>query len=263
MGSILIVTITILGLLLAACQPTATPGGSGNVAGRKVRVGSDTTYPPFESVDPASNAIVGFDPDLMAWIAKDQGFEATFVTTGFDGLFAALAAGEFDAAMSAITITDERKKVVAFSDPYFEIGQVVTVRADDTTIKSYKDLAGKVVGVQTGTTGEKAATDFVKVPQDKLKHYDTVDLAFAALMSGDIDAVIADSATSDNYISKNPDKLKVTGGEGKAAWFTTEQYGIAVKQGDTALLDAINAGLKKAKDQGVIDQLITKWKIAQ
>lgn len=242
-------------------QATSAPstGSLPDLKGRKVVVGTDATYPPFESVDKTSNQIVGFDVDLMTEVAKLINIQPEFTNAAFDTIFTALQSKQYDAVMSAATITEERKKIVAFSDPYIEVGQLVVVQTSNTAIKTYTDLAGtSAVGVQTGTTGETATIEKAKVPDAKVKRYQTIDLAFADLANGAIDAVVADGPTVGNYTSQPQytDKLKIAG-----AAFTTESYGIALQQSDKELLDAINAALVQLKQNGTIDQLKAKYKI--
>lgn len=269
------IMLTTMLLTLVACgsgqtsSPAASPApaattaagttGIADLKGRKVVIGTDATYPPFESVDTATNKIVGFDPDLMAEIAKLINITPEFQNANFDTIFTALQSKQYDAVMSAATITDERKKIVAFSDPYIEVGQLVVVATGNTTIKGYADLPNaKAVGVQTGTTGETATLDKAKVPDAQVKRYQTIDLAFADLSNGAIDAVVADGPTVGNYTAQPQykDKLIVVGDA-----FTTESYGIAVNQSDTELVNAINAALKELKAKGVIDQLKAKHQI--
>ncbi len=243
----------------AASGTTTAAGPMPDLKGRKVVVGTDSTYPPMESVDAKTNQIVGFDPDLMNEIAKLINIKPEFKTANFDTIFTALQNKEFDAVMSSVTITDERKKIVALSDPYLTIGQVVVVKATNDKIKGYQDLAsGPTVGAQTGTTGEKAALDKAKVPDNKLKRYQTIDLAIADLANGSIDAVVADSPTVANYIvqPQYTGKIVVAGQA-----FTTEDYGIAVNQNDTELLNGINAALRQLKSGDTIQQLKDKYKI--
>ncbi|MEI7643400.1 MAG: basic amino acid ABC transporter substrate-binding protein [Chloroflexales bacterium] len=241
---------------------TTTPSVAVTVAdlkGRKVLIGTEAAYPPFESVDATTNQIVGFDIDLMNAVAKLINIQPEFQNAAFDTIFAALQKKQFDAVMSAATITAERTKIIAFSNPYIEIGQIVVTLKSNTAIKSYTDLAtASAVGVQTGTTGETAALKEGKVPDANLKRYQAIDLAFADLANNAIDAVVADSPTVGNYISQPQyvDKLQVIG-----APFTTESYGIAVQQDDSELLNAINAALVKLKADGFIDQLKAKYKI--
>ncbi|MSP13885.1 MAG: basic amino acid ABC transporter substrate-binding protein [Chloroflexi bacterium] len=246
----------------AAAKPTqaATSGSSSapaaalpDLKGKTFKVGSDTTYPPFESVDEKKNT-VGFDVDMMNEIGKLINAKFEFQTTAFDGIFAALASGKYDVVVSAVTITDERAQTVDFSMPYFQVGQVIAIRSDNTNIKTDKDLKDKKVGVQTGTTGDLAIS---KVVDDKnIKRYETVDLGFIDLGSGKIDAMVADSPTTNNYVkdAKYQGKLKIAG-----APFTYEQYGIAIRKGQPDLKNAIDAALKTLKDNGTLKNLATKW----
>lgn len=230
-----------------------------DLKGRKVLIGTDATYPPMESVDQASNKIVGFDVDLMNEMAKLINIKPEFQNANFDTIFQALQSKQFDAVMSSVTITDERKKIIAFTDPYVTVGQVILVQSNNDKIKGPEDLAnGPTVGAQTGTTGETAALNKAKVPDNKLKRYQTIDLAVADLANSTIDAVVVDSVPAANYVAQPQykDKVKIVG-----APFTTEEYGIAVNQSDTELLNAFNAALNQLKSQGTIDQLKQKYQI--
>jgi polar amino acid transport system substrate-binding protein len=235
--------ILLLGsLVLAAC-------GGGQQA--KVSVATDATWPPFESVDEASKEMVGFDIDLMNAIAKEGGFEVEYSNVPWDSLLAGMAQCQYDAAISAMTITPERAEQFAFSEPYFAAGQIVTVRADNTDITGKDTLAGKTVGVQLGTTGDIEAQ---KIEGATVKNYDDIGLAFQDLMNGQTDAVIADNPLALGYIGQNPDKLKAVG-----EVFTDEFYGIAVCKDKTDLVAQINKGLAAVKSQGLLDELTKKW----
>ncbi len=234
--------LILVSLVLAAC---------GAAAPKKVVVATDATWPPFESVDETSKQIVGFDIDLFNAIAAKEGLQLEFKNVGFDPLLAGIAQCQYDAAISAITITDERKNSMAFSDPYFAAGQVVTVRTDNTDITTKDNLTGKTVGAQIGTTG---AMEVEKVSGATLKTYDTVDLAYQDLMNGQIDAVVADNPLALGYVAKNAAKIKTVG-----PVFTDENYGIAVCKTNADLLAKINKGLAAVKAEGTIDSLTTKW----
>jgi len=238
----LFVLLYLASLILAAC------GGGGQA---KVRVATDATWPPFESVDETSKEMVGFDIDLMNAIAKEGGFEVEYSNVPWDSLLAGMAQCQYDAAISAMTITPERAEQFAFSDPYFAAGQVVTVRADNTDITGRDTLAGKVVGVQLGTTGDIEAQ---KIAGATVKNYDDIGFAFQDLMNGQIEAVIADNPLALGYVGQNPDKLKAVG-----EVFTDEFYGIAVCKDKTDLVAQINKGLAAVKAKGLIDELTTKW----
>ncbi len=236
-----LIGVVLSSLVLAGCAPAPT----------KVRIATDATWPPFESVNEQTKEIEGFDIDLMNAIAEKAGLEIEFVNVGWDALLAGIAQCQYDAAISAMTITEERKEKFLFSDPYFEAGQIITVRIDNTVINSKDDLGGKVVGAQIGTTG---SFEVENIEGATLKTYDDIGLAMQDLMNGQIDAVIADNPLAWEYEGKNPDKLKTVG-----EVFTGENYGIAVCKDNTELVEKINAGLKAVKDEGLIDQFVEKW----
>jgi len=232
--------VMLLGLLSGCGQTT-----------EKIRIATDATWPPFEYVNEQTKEIEGFDIDLMKAIAEKEGLEIEFLNVAFDPLLAGIAQCQYDAAISAMSITEERKAQMLFSDPYFAAGQLVTVRKDNTDISGKDDLDGKTVGAQIGTTGSFAVE---KMPGTVLKTYDDIGLAFQDLMNGQIDAVIADNPLCWEYEGKNPTKLKTVG-----EVFTSEDYGIAVCKSKTDLLAKINSGLKAVKAEGLIEDLIDKW----
>ena len=258
----LITILTVVVLIATACggktavpepttAPTQAPTATSAPESGKVTVGINAEYPPFESVNDDGD-IVGFDADLMAAIAKEAGFEFEFVNTRWDGIFVALASGEFDAVISAATITPERLETVDFSDPYFAAGQMITVRADETEIADDADLAGKRVGVQLGTTGDIWLTDSTDA---EVVRYDENTLAFQALANGDVDAVVADGPTAVDIVKANPEmNLKILDGV-----YTDEQYGIAVNRDRQDLLEAINKGLAAVKASGEYDKIYDKY----
>ena len=240
----------LMGLLLVSLVVT----GCGQKT-TKVRIATDATWPPFESVNEQTKEIEGFDIDLMTAIAEKAGLEIEFMNVAWDPLLAGIAQCQYDAAISAMTITEERKKQFLFSDPYFEAGQIVTVRIDNTDIANKDALSGKVAGAQIGTTG---SFEIEKIAGATLKTYDDIGLAFQDLMNGQIDAVVADNPLALGYVGEYPDKLKSVGGV-----FTEENYGIAVCKNNQELVEKINAGLKAVKDEGLIEELVEKWLSSQ
>jgi polar amino acid transport system substrate-binding protein len=239
--SLVLIVVVALSIFLSACGAQT----------EKIQVALDATWPPFEYVDEGTKEIVGFDVDLMKAIAEKEGLDVEFVNVSWDPLLAGMAQCQYDASISAMTITPERAEQFNFSEPYFEAGQVVTVTIDNTDIAGKESLAGKTVGAQLGTTG---AIELEKMEGVTLKNYDDIGLAFQDLMNGQIDAVVADNPLALNYVGQNPDKLKTVG-----AVFTDEAYGIAVCKENTELLEKINSGLAKVQEEGVIDELIVKW----
>lgn len=233
-----------LSLVLTACAPQPA-------AAAKVRVATEAAYPPFEMVDEQTRELVGFDIELMNAIAEKAGFEVEFINTPFDSVLAGIATCQYDAAISAITITAERAENMGFSDPYINAGQVTTIRVDNTDIAGPSDLVGKTIGVQLSTTGQIEAE---KIEGATIKPYDTVDLAFLDLANGQVDAVVADYPTTLNYVNQMSDKIKTTG-----EIFTDESYGVAVCKDNAELLNQINAALAELKSEGVLSDLEMKW----
>lgn len=242
-----LLVVVLVGLMLVSLVLT----GCGGKSETKVRVATDAAWPPFEYVDEQTKEIVGFDIELMKAIAEKGGFEVEFINVSWDPLLAGMAQCQYDASISAMTITEERKQSFNFSDPYFEAGQIVTVRVDNTEITGKDTLSGKTVGAQIGTTG---AIETENIAGAILKTYDDVGLAFQDLMNGQIDAVIADNPLALGYVGENPDKLKTVG-----EVFTDENYGVAVCKTNTELLDKINKGLAAVKEEGLIEDLVAKW----
>ena len=238
----IITMLLIAACIFPACSPAPKP---------KLTVACDATWPPFEQVNEQTKELDGFGVELMRAVAAKAGLEIELVNVNFDSLMAGISQCQYDMAVSSITITEERKKTILFSDPYYAAGQIVTVRKDNTAVRSKDDLAGKTVGGQIGTTGIIEAG---RIPGAKVKTYDEVGLAFQDLINGQIDAVITDYPVALSYAARNKDKLKTTG-----KVFTDEYYGIAICEKHAALLPKINAALKSLKDEGYIDQLVKKW----
>ena len=217
----------------------------------KLTVACDATWPPFEQVNERTKELDGFGPELMRAIAAKAGLEIELVNVGFDSVLAGVSQCQYDMAVSSITITEERKKTILFSDPYFAAGQIVTVSKDNTTINNKDDLTGKTVGGQIGTTGIIEAG---KIPGAKVMTFDEVGFAFQAVINGQIDAVIADNPIAAGYVNKSQDKLITAG-----PVFTNEYFGIAMCKKNAGLLPRVNAALKALKDEGYVDSLTRKW----
>ncbi len=239
-------------LFLAAAMLLGLLAGCGGGTAKKIVVATDATWPPMEFMDADKN-IVGYDVDLMKAVAKEAGFEVEFRNVAWDGIFAGLAAGEYDAVISSVTITEERQKEFDFSEPYINAGQIVVVGVD-STITGPETLSGYTAGAQIGTTGAIAVQGMAGVT---LKEYDEVGLAFEDLVAGRLDAVICDTPVAADFALQRAEyraKLKIVGEP-----FTDEYYGILVQKGNTEMLDLINKGLKAVQDKGVDTQLEAQW----
>jgi polar amino acid transport system substrate-binding protein len=222
----------------------------------KIVIATDATWPPMEMVDESKN-IVGFDIDLMNAAAKAGGFTVEFRNTAWDGIFAGLEAGKYDAVMSSVTITDERKNTMDFSVPYINAGQILVVRTEVSGVEKLTDLKGKIVAAQIGTTGAFEIDKVKDAEKITPKTYDEIGLAFEDLANGRVDALVCDTPVAAQYALQNESykgKLKIVGQP-----FTEELYGVAVKKGNTKILDQINKGLKKVLDSGENKAIEKNW----
>jgi ABC-type amino acid transport substrate-binding protein len=234
------IIILILSIITISCQAPA-----------KITVATNANYPPFNSINEKTGQIVGFDIDLMNAIAKKEGLKVEYVKVDLEPLLQGMAQGKYDAAISALSITAERRQEMLFSTPYFVAGQVVTVRQDDTSITGKDSLTGKIVGVETGSTG---AASISQMPDITIKDYADLTSAWNDLLNGTIDAIVSDNTIALEYVSRNPDKLKIVGTP-----FSQEDYAIAVAQNNPELLQKINAGLNAVKSEGLLEELYGKW----
>ncbi len=260
--SVLMILVMVLAMAACGTDKNASGGGSAdadagnNSSGEVLVVGTEPTFPPFDTTDDDGN-IVGFDMDLIKAIGEDQGFDVEFRSLEFDGLISALQAGTIDIAIAGMDASPERQEQVDFSDPYYTASLIVAVAADNDTIKSVDDLTPDMkVAAQIGTTG----ADMVETLKSEGKIAEAVilnglDTAMMQLINGDVQAVINDTPVTENYISKQPDKIKTVGDTMEAS----APYAIAVQKGNTALLERINAGLATVQNDGTYDELIEKW----
>jgi polar amino acid transport system substrate-binding protein len=258
--------LLITGLLLSACgkkTETPAPAASAPVAAASTPapapakvyvVGTDAAYAPFESENPQKE-IVGFDIDVVKAVAQKAGIEVKFVNTPWEGIFNTLQQGDRDLLVSAITITDERKQTMDFSNPYFDAQQLIAVKANSKVTK-FDELKKLKVGVQTGTTGDEVVTKLQGKTSANIKRFESTPLALKELESGGVDAVVADNGVIINYVANNSgSKFKTVADKA----FQNEQYGIAVKKGNADLLGKINKGLADIKADGTYDKIYAQY----
>ena len=254
MKKLLVLMMTIIcavAMLAAGCGGDKKEAKKAEPA-KVLRVGTEPTFAPFEFQKEGSKDYDGFDMDLARAIGKQMGAKVEIVNMGFDALIPALNAGNIDAAIAGMTITDERKKAVTFSDPYYTSGLIVMVKKDNTTVKSVNDLKGKRIAAQIGTTGEMKAR---KVEGAKVTTFNTQDEAALELKNGGVDAVIGDLPVVEYFLTKGGDKFAMTVGEVMEA----EQYGLAVKKGNDKLAADVNKALAELKKNGEYDKIYKTW----
>jgi polar amino acid transport system substrate-binding protein len=227
---------------------TSGGGGEGGGGGEPLTVGSDIPYPPFEQGKPGE--YTGFDIELMEAIGEKIGRTPEFQDTSFETIFRDVAQGKFDAVISAATITEEREKAVDFSNPYYLSEQAVLVK-EGSDVKSLEDLEGKTVAVQQGTTGQELAKE--ELGGSEIRPYPEGPDAVNALKAGIVEGVIIDAPVAQNAVEKSG------GVEIAEKVPTEEEYGIAVAQGETELLEEINKGLEEVLENGTYKTIYEKW----
>jgi polar amino acid transport system substrate-binding protein len=237
-----------------AAGDTVDVASLGLIEDGKLTVCTDAPYPPFEYQDETTNEWTGFDMDVVREIAAGigEGLELSVTVQPFDGIWLAPKAGTCDMVASAMTITEERQANALFTDGYFDADQSLLVRAEDKdALTSLESLAGKTIAVQTGTTGETYAQENAK--DATLKSFDEPAAMFLALEGKQVDAILQD-------LPVNAERaLKDTNSALTATFPTGEQYGFAVSQDNTALADALNAGIAELKDNGKYDEIYAKY----
>lgn len=245
----IVLALFVLTVGLAGC------GGSQQAqpaAAKVLKVGAEATFPPFEFQDEQSKDYVGFDVDLMKAIGKQMGVEVQIVNTAFDGLIPALESGQIDVIASAMTITAERAQKVSFSNPYYKSGLSIVVKADNNDITAFKDLEGKRIAVQIGTTGAEAAK---KITDAKVREFNSASEAYLELKAGGADAVVNDLPVNEFYLAKGGSKDAKLVGEVLSA----EEYGVAVAKKNTELAGKINKALEDIKQNGEYAKIYEKW----
>lgn len=231
--------------LLAGAVQAADLGGA------VIKVGSDTTSPPMEYIDEATGQIVGFDVDVVTAICGKINCKAEFITTGWDGIFAALDQGQFDMVASGVSITDERQKVMDFTDPYIINSQAILIRVEDEGLSVEHFQGGKKLAAQANTTDAATAEEIAG--KENVQAYDTFNAAILALQNKDVDGVVINGANAGAYEQEFAGTLIAGIKDLKA-----DPLGLVFREGD-ANVAAFNEGLAAIKADGTLDQLIQKY----
>ena len=238
-------------IVAAIAVSMALPIYAADLGGRVLNIGSDTTYPPHESIN-EDGVVVGFDVDVVQEICDRINCKPNWVTTAWDGIFPALADGQFDMVVSGVTITEERDKIVDFSDPYIIVQQGVLMRVEDAgkTIDAFKSGDLRLAS-QNGTTNAQLGEELVG--RDNLQLFDSFNNAVVAVQNGDVDGVIIDSTSAAAYEQEFAGELTV-GIEG----LQSDPLGLVFQEGDS-LQDAFNEGLAMIKEDGTLNELLIRW----
>lgn len=236
----------IFAVLIAAASLACLAGCGGSSSNRLV-MATNAAFPPYEYVE--GKEIIGIDAEIAKLIADDLGKELIIEDMAFDSIIAAVQSGKADIAMAGMTVTEDRKQNINFSDPYTEAAQVILVKTG-SEVKTPDDLAGKSIGVQIGTTGDIYAEDIEGATVERYSKYFE---AINALLQDKIEAVIVDREPGKVFVTENSELTMID------KEFTVEEYAIGVAKDNTELLDQINASLKKLQESGKIDEIINKY----
>lgn len=242
-----------IGLMaLVVGAPASMAQGADSVGGQTYVIGTDTTFAPFEFRQ--NGELTGIDMDILHAIAEDEGFQVEVRSLGFSAALAALSANQVDGVIAGMSITDERKQIYDFSEPYFESGVQMAVAKDDEAIKGYEDLKGKTVVAKTGSEGETYAKSIAEQYGFTVKSLDQSATMYESVKAGSAVAVFDDypvlayGIAQGNGLKTVTDK--VPGGS----------YGFAVNKGEnTALLAAFNDGLAELKANGEYQKILDKY----
>ena len=245
-------------MLLTGCGGSKTADSSSDAQdsttstsadGGTLRMGTNATFPPYEFVGDDGN-VQGIDADIAAAIADKLGMKLEITDMEFDSLIPALQSDTIDVALAGMTVTPDRQENVDFSDSYAKGVQVIIVK-DGSDIASPDDLEGKNIGVQTGTTGDISCTG--DYGQEHVKQFNNGPLAVAALVNGQVDCVVIDQEPAKNYVAANSG-LKILD-----TAYADEDYAIAIKKGNTELLDKVNGALKELEGDGTLQSIVDKY----
>lgn len=241
----------------ASAAATATPASTATiktVTDGKLTMSTNAKFPPYEMIKD-DGSFEGIDVEIAQKIADKLGLKLVVDDMGFDAALQAAQDGKSDMVMAGVTVTDERKAVMDFTDSYANGVQVVIVK-NGSTIKNIDDLKGKMIGTQKGTTGYTYCSDTVEnggFGEDHVTAYDDGASAVQALVNGQVDAVVIDSAPAKEFVKANAG-LTILSTD-----YTNENYAIGVKKGNTALLNAVNTALKELIADGTVKSIVDKY----
>jgi polar amino acid transport system substrate-binding protein len=230
-----------------------------DLGGKNVVVVTENAYPPLQFVDPKTGQQIGWEYDAMNEIAKRLNFKVEYQNTSWDAMIQAVSDGQYQIGMTGITIKDERKEKVDFSDPYMRSEMRMLVRADENRFsdpKSFAAMTDGLIATQAGTTPFYVAVYEVldgNEQNPRIKLFETFGASVQALKSGDVDLVLTDGVAANGYVEASEGKLKVIGGP-----LGTEDFGFIFAKGSD-LVAPVNAAIAAMKADGTIEALNKKW----
>ncbi len=230
-----------------------------DLKGREVHAVTENAYTPLNFADPKTGKGIGWEYDAFNEIAKRLNIKVVWNLSSWDTMIQAVKSGQYDVGMDGITINDERKTQVDFSDAYLVSQQFMLVRADETRLEGAKKFAADkdlLVGAQPGTTNFYVAVYSVLDGDEsnpRIKLFETFGASVQALKTGDVDTVLMDATSARGYIGANPGSFKVVGEA-----LGTEEFGFIFTKGSD-LVAPVNAAIKSMKEDGTLEKLNQKW----
>lgn len=237
-----------------AGETSETTGDLPDLGGREITVAVENAYLPFNYIDPATGEPAGWDYDAINAMCELLNCTPVFVEAAWEGMIQAVADGQYDMAADGITITEDRREIVDFSNGYINIDQRLLARIDEerfSTVQEFVDNPELIMGTQTGTTNFETASELL--PADRIQAFEQFPFAVQALIAGDVDAVIIDETSGLGYQGVNADSLKLVGES-----LSSDQLGFIFPKGSD-LVPAFNAALAELEANGTLAQLAEKY----
>ncbi|MED4152542.1 ABC transporter substrate-binding protein [Priestia aryabhattai] len=258
MKKILIACVTLILLMgVAGCGKNTSTSGEASKNDKEIKVITTAGGYPFNATNPKTNKIEGFIIDIVNEVAKRSGVKTQISTGEWNSLIPSLQSGKADVIADAMYITDERKKQINFTNPVFSFGEGLIVPERDKTTKSLKDLKGKVIGVQMGTSFKDMLEKENKDLNIKVKTYQTLSDLLKDIQTNRIDAALADAPTFSYFKAKNPNmKYRIV--EGYVPSLTGE-VGIGVSKDRSELVKKFNKAIQEMKADGTLKDIYKKW----
>jgi polar amino acid transport system substrate-binding protein len=230
-----------------------------DLGGRTVVIVTENAYPPLQFIDPKTGKAIGWEYEAVDEMAKRLNFKVEIQNTSWDAMIQSVSDGQYDMGMTGITIRDDRREKVDFSDPYMHSEMRMLVRADETRFSDEKEFAAEenlLIAAQPGTTPFYVAVYDIldgNEANPRIKLFETFGATVQALLAGDVDLVMTDGVAANGYVESSGGKLKVIGGP-----LGSEDFGFIFPKGSD-LVAPINAAIASMRADGTLDALNTKW----
>jgi polar amino acid transport system substrate-binding protein len=252
--------LILLALLATTFMPASAAGpvypDLPDLGGQEIRIAVENLYTPFQFENPSTGEIMGYEYDMVAEICARINCTPVYEYISWDAMITSVGEGQFDLGMTGISILDERKEAVDFSDPYINLQQFLLVRADEdrfTNVDEFVADESLKLGVQNGTSGYWVTLDYIPEDSDRRVVYNEFGALVQALIVGDVDTIPVDAASARGFISTTGGAVMTTGDA-----ISDDQMGLIFPKG-SELVEPMNAAIASMQQDGFLDYLMTKW----